>query len=188
MDWIWIITGVAIVLVFACMAITVVVIIKNVDEEKKRGRKQDFQEVLIRNGVNVRTGVYEYSVRYFPNKDGLESFSTIVTGGGLKCWDITLSDRKTGKKYTCSLIVQAVIGRDPIARNNESRIVIPDGSVSKTHCKIAISGDALVISDEKSRNGTYLNGKLVVGSPALHSGDTLTIGNSTFDVLVEKRQ
>ncbi len=188
MDWVWTIIVAAIVLCIICITIGVVIIIRCSEDDTIRKKNPDFQEVLVGNGVDVKTGRYIYGDPHFMNKDGIENYRTVVTNSHLNGWKVILSDIRTGKQYKCSFIAQAVIGRDPVVRRAETRMIIPDGSVSKTHCRLLISGDVLVIKDENSKNGTYLNGKQVVGSPVLRDGDRITIGNSTFRVHAEKER
>ena len=64
-----------------------------------------------------------------------------------------------------------VIGRSPGAD-----IVIGDDFVSGRHARLAPSGDAVVLEDLGSTNGTVLNGQRVTGARSLREGDTIDIG------------
>lgn len=66
-----------------------------------------------------------------------------------------------------------------IGRNSgQSQLVISDSSISKQHAQIRRAGDALMVLDRQSANGTAVNGR--VGKPfeemPLRAGDTLTLG------------
>ena len=57
----------------------------------------------------------------------------------------------------------------------ESDVVIDNGAVSRTHAKIDGLEDGYFITDLKSTNGTFLNGRMILTSP-LHHGDSVLIG------------
>jgi phosphoserine phosphatase RsbU/P len=63
-----------------------------------------------------------------------------------------------------------VMGRHP-----ECDIVIEVGAVSRQHAKIESAGGSSVLSDMKSRNGTFLNGQLIDRPTTLSDGDLIRI-------------
>lgn len=71
------------------------------------------------------------------------------------------------------------IGRDP-----RSRVQLPDASVSLRHALIRPSSSGVVLIDENSTNGTYLNAaRLVPGAAKLLSdGDRIQIGRAWLGV------
>jgi len=54
--------------------------------------------------------------------------------------------------------------------------------VSRQHCLLQVTQDAARIRDLGSRNGTLVNGQLVVGEQQLHDGDTLQLGPLVLQV------
>jgi len=52
--------------------------------------------------------------------------------------------------------------------------------VSKLHCAIAAWAGKVRVRDLKSRNGTYLNGKLIDGEVVVNDGDRLQVGALVF--------
>ena len=54
--------------------------------------------------------------------------------------------------------------------------------VSRQHCLLHITRDAALIRDLGSRNGTLVNGELVVGERMLTVGDTLQIGPLVLEI------
>ena len=70
-----------------------------------------------------------------------------------------------------------VIGRRP-----DCDLVLRDDSVSGHHARFGWSGDGWHVEDLGSRNGTYVNGRAVKSSVALHSGDAVRIGTATLRV------
>jgi pSer/pThr/pTyr-binding forkhead associated (FHA) protein len=66
------------------------------------------------------------------------------------------------------------IGREP-GRD----IVLADQTVSRRHAVIQRIGDSLLIVDEGSSNGTFVNGVRVT-SQQLKPGDEVRLGSSAF--------
>ncbi|MCU0708000.1 MAG: SpoIIE family protein phosphatase [Pirellula sp.] len=65
---------------------------------------------------------------------------------------------------------QYVLGRHP-----DCDIVLESGAVSRQHAKASITSDGYLIEDLKSRNGTYVNGKLIQEITRLRDGDMVRI-------------
>jgi pSer/pThr/pTyr-binding forkhead associated (FHA) protein len=70
----------------------------------------------------------------------------------------------------CAIDLLVTIGRLP-----DNTVVIENPAVSGHHACIFRDGDAFIIEDLESRNGTFLNDKRVRRQPLRH-GDTLRIG------------
>lgn len=64
------------------------------------------------------------------------------------------------------------IGRAPPAD-----IILSDRQVSRSHCRVELSGSVLRISDLNSTNGTFIDGKRIDGSGDLPVGSVLRVGN-----------
>jgi diguanylate cyclase (GGDEF)-like protein len=73
------------------------------------------------------------------------------------------------------------IGREPmiIGRSVECHIRLVDDSVSRMHCQVAPGKDGVVLIDQDSTNGTYVNGS-IVSARHLKDGDRVQIGRSIF--------
>lgn len=63
-----------------------------------------------------------------------------------------------------------VLGRHP-----DCDIVLESGSVSRQHARISKSGSHFVLEDLKSRNGSFVNGRLIGEPTQLLEGDTIRI-------------
>ena len=64
-----------------------------------------------------------------------------------------------------------------IGRTDASDVVLEDGGLSRKNTTIFRDGELLLIADENSTNGTFLNGRKLSGPPAeLHDGDEIKIG------------
>jgi predicted component of type VI protein secretion system len=57
-------------------------------------------------------------------------------------------------------------------------------SISPYHCMILIEADRVVVRDEASETGTFVNGVRIQPSACLFHGDRLRVGNLEFDVLM----
>src|SRR6266851_1023091 len=72
------------------------------------------------------------------------------------------------------------IGREP-----ECQIQIDNNLVSRIHASIWIDHDHLLLRDERSRNGTQLNGQPLAPGTAnyLHHDDEVRVGGALFTVV-----
>ncbi len=67
-----------------------------------------------------------------------------------------------------------------IGRSLNNDIVIEDPYVSKHNTKLFKLDGKYIIKDLNSANGTYLNGKKLLGATELKSGDVLKVGDLEF--------
>jgi pSer/pThr/pTyr-binding forkhead associated (FHA) protein len=89
--------------------------------------------------------------------------------------NLTLVVQQGRKQVLPIRSAEAVIGRAA-----GCSVRIPSSQVSRRHCRLRVSGEGVTVEDLGSVNGTYLNGELVTGEPALTSGDQLSVGPVTF--------
>jgi len=73
-------------------------------------------------------------------------------------------------------------GVTSVGRHDDCWIRIKSSQVSRRHCEIFESGGKLTIRDLGSSNGTYVNGKRVLGQQPLTPGDEVTLGAVTLRV------
>jgi len=73
-------------------------------------------------------------------------------------------------------------GVNSIGRHDDCQIRIRSSQVSRRHCELFEEGNKLILRDLGSSNGTFVNGKRVLGQQALKPGDVLTIGGVTLRV------
>jgi diguanylate cyclase (GGDEF)-like protein len=83
---------------------------------------------------------------------------------------LVMSGQLVGERVSVTANVQ--IGRD-----GGLELVLPDPGVSSRHALIEDRGDAFVLVDLSSTNGTFLNGQRVTESPVAH-GDKLLFGQT----------
>lgn len=74
------------------------------------------------------------------------------------------------------------IGRDA----SVAQIIVSDNQVSKTHAKLYIEKDAVMISDENSSNGTFVNGEKISAPMELLTGDEVRIGEAILFFVVSE--
>ena len=67
-----------------------------------------------------------------------------------------------------------------LGRGDEADIRLEDSFASSAHARLVPTGDAVVLEDLGSTNGTYLNGEALGGPQPLHDGDRIRIGDSEF--------
>jgi hypothetical protein len=76
---------------------------------------------------------------------------------------------------TVELDNELTIGRTPSAQ-----LVLDDPGLSRVNTAIFIDGDEVLVTDENSTNGTFLNGERISGPPKiLRNGDQLKLGTHT---------
>jgi pilus assembly protein CpaF len=64
-----------------------------------------------------------------------------------------------------------------IGRVSGNDIVLAKGNVSKRHSKLAVRGAQIEVSDLKSTNGTYVNGRKISGPTLLGPSDRIYVGD-----------
>ena len=67
-----------------------------------------------------------------------------------------------------------------LGRGADADIVLEDSFSSSRHARLVPQGDAVVLEDLGSTNGTYLNDEPLGGPQPLHEGDRIRIGDSEF--------
>ena len=65
-----------------------------------------------------------------------------------------------------------------IGRSKDNDITIDDASVSRHHATIIQTASGIVISDNGSSNGTFINGNRIHGEQALSTDDILKLGTA----------
>ena len=68
-----------------------------------------------------------------------------------------------------------------IGRSSRNDICISDPFASRLHAEIKRENDMVMLVDNGSANGTFVNGKRVNGSLQLHVGDQVRIGETEIE-------
>lgn len=101
---------------------------------------------------------------------GKSPFAVEVSFGGKKIRTIRLETEVT------------YIGRMP-----ENHVVLDDPRVSRSHARIMVQGGKLVVEDQQSENGIYVNGKKAA-KQIIRIGDKITVGEHTLFVVPAARE
>jgi phosphoserine phosphatase RsbU/P len=72
-----------------------------------------------------------------------------------------------------------------IGRSSRADLSLADRSLSREHARVYHSGDAWMVEDCGSRNGTFLNGQPVRQPAPLRSGDSLSLGSVALSVTLD---
>ena len=88
---------------------------------------------------------------------------------------IELSPRKG---WSARLDPGAVIGR-----RRDCDLLLPDAMVSRRHARVCERGVSTAIEDLGSHNGLYVNGRRCHEPVALHPGDRIVLGRTTWLVI-----
>jgi hypothetical protein len=85
-----------------------------------------------------------------------------------------ISGAEVGRRYLIGA-ASVSIGRAPPAD-----IVLGDSEVSRMHCRLAMVGETLVVTDLNSTNGAYVDGERIAGPTVLGIGAILRVGRQSF--------
>ncbi len=83
----------------------------------------------------------------------------------------------TYKGKTFSIGDELIIGRAA-----KCHVVLNDAYVSQVHARIFFKGDACMVEDLGSTNGTYVNRRRITSATELHQGDRLKIGKTVLEM------
>ena len=129
----------------------------------------------LRAGVHVEPGVQPHAIP--PDATGLYSASSLgpvaVAGNSPRLVVERAPGHEPGMIY--DLDSELVMGR-----GDRAQIRLEDPFASSRHARIYEQGNAIVIEDLASTNGTYLNEELLQTPRPLHPGDRVRIGDSEF--------
>lgn len=76
-------------------------------------------------------------------------------------------------------------GENILGRGEDVQVMLNDAQVSTKHCTIFLDGNKISIQDEKSSNGTFVNGK-IIKSTELRGDEKVSIGPFSFMLGAEK--
>ncbi|MBE2218591.1 MAG: FHA domain-containing protein [Ignavibacteria bacterium] len=101
------------------------------------------------------------------------------TGGGGKLtqarkivgWLVTFSNKPEGDDF------RLFEGRNQLSSSSDTDITINDPAVSSPHCMILYRAGKLLIKDELSTNGTFLNGE-IIEEAELKDNDVIKVGTT----------
>jgi hypothetical protein len=118
-----------------------------------------------------------------PDATGMYSASALVAGGDIAHRAPRLViDRAPGHEPG---MIYDLDGDLVLGRGDQAEIRLEDPFASSRHARVYEQGNAVVIEDLRSTNGTYLNEELLETPRPLHPGDRVRIGDSEFTFEVD---
>ena len=75
------------------------------------------------------------------------------------------------------------IGHAPfvLGRSAPADVVLPDQQISRSHCRICLAMDEVIVIDLESSNGTFIDGKRISGGGPLRVGARLQLGSHVLE-------
>jgi len=67
-----------------------------------------------------------------------------------------------------------------LGRSPQCDVFIPDRRASRRHAEIAWDGEACILRDLASANGTFLNGRRITAPETLRDGDEIAVAGAVF--------
>jgi pSer/pThr/pTyr-binding forkhead associated (FHA) protein len=79
-------------------------------------------------------------------------------------------------------------GETTFGRAAANTVVVEHAAVSKVHLRLQLTADQLLAEDQGSANGTLVNGKKLMGTTPLESGDVVSLaGSRSFEIVMRRR-
>ena len=95
-----------------------------------------------------------------------------------KAYLMSLDDQ--GEKINCPIDKTSItIGRE----KKRDIYITDDTTVSRHHCTVKVEGEAIILEDMGSRNGTYLNGHRITGSIVLPVPSWFIVGQTRLAIV-----
>jgi pSer/pThr/pTyr-binding forkhead associated (FHA) protein len=75
-------------------------------------------------------------------------------------------------------------GRHQVGRQDTCAVAVLDRQVSRLHAILEVTSTGTMVEDQKSANGTFVNGQRISSPTPLRHGDRVTFGGAEFKVEV----
>ena len=75
-------------------------------------------------------------------------------------------------------------GRIKIGRSKHCEIIVNDSTISEEHVLLLCKDEKIILQDELSANGTFVNGKQIEERVLLEDGDEIKLGSVTFIIKI----
>lgn len=100
----------------------------------------------------------------------------LSTGNNQSQWSLVANDSWIkGQRFAL------ISGAQTVGRSTDAHLTFPSKHLSRLHAKITVEKNYLYVTDLKSANGTYVNGK-PVNSAKIKSGDHIRFDQFSFVV------
>lgn len=114
--------------------------------------------------------------------DRLNMDKTISLWEGSAQKSITLKNRRSGERFSFILRHDYVVGR--LKPPSDLQITREDQYISGKHVCFENLNNEVYVKDLNSKNGTWINGRLISVKTRIRQGDVLKVGRSEFDVII----
>lgn len=145
---------------------------------------------------SLRADLFGVRVRKLPQAEPAAASAPSARPNPAPAKPATPARSKPGGPATTSTVSKLVItsgpkaglevplGSEPmsIGRSSESGLVIRDDYTSSHHARLMLWGDAWMLQDLDSTNGTFLNGERVGAPVAVSIGAPIKVGATTFEL------
>lgn len=91
---------------------------------------------------------------------------------GLAGWLVAMSGEQAGQDF------RLLEGKNLIGKAAPADIVIRDAFVSAKHAVLEFADGRYILSDQSSKNGTFVNGEQITGSRELAADDLIRVGRT----------
>ena len=95
---------------------------------------------------------------------------------------VTVMNRKTGERYSFVLKHSFTVGR--LKPPSDLTITREDKFISGRHLCFENRDNEIYVKDLNSKNGTWINGRLISTKTKIRQGDILKVGRSEFDIIL----
>jgi len=146
------------------------IIDKNDDVKTDVGEKQSAGKAQTRTVIDKKTVIVgtETSIKE----------ETLLEGNRLVGWLVSFDLDPAGKDF------KIFEGRTKIGRNSANNIIIDKPEISDDHVLLLSRDNKIIIQDQLSANGTYLNGKKVDERTELKDDDVIKLGSISFKIKI----
>lgn len=94
-------------------------------------------------------------------------------------WSVIVRDR-AGTIHSKAQLKTGIV---TIGRNADCDLVLQSAAVSRLHARLLVGdGDMLIFSDERSANGSFLDGQRIVGAVDVGEGSLITVGDFSLSL------
>jgi pSer/pThr/pTyr-binding forkhead associated (FHA) protein len=109
------------------------------------------------------------------DRDDARVRNYVSAGGGPLCKLVVIAGRDKGRIFPLPQACTFHIGRGP-----DTATRLNDPRVSRSHCHLRISNHEMVVTDTKSREGTFVNKERIAQNTPhpLKAGDVITVGDT----------
>mgnify|MGYP000529206600 CR=1 FL=1 len=72
-------------------------------------------------------------------------------------------------------------GDSTIGRQDDNVIVLKSSKISRIHCILKVTDDGVILEDQGSANGTFVNG-IMIKAKSLQPGDKFSVGEYVLEI------